>query len=212
MKKNSLVMIFMILITSTLHAQWPYRAITVKCGGYSPKDIGSSYLFSANITFKLFSSDELGVGLDYFGKHEKDIITLNENNHTGPVMETEVQTVTKTNVHLIPIYGIYIIRFPFSPRNTLFLSGTAGYNFLISKFKDYYHESESVTNEYRGFTLSLGSGFMYRLNHQFALVCEGSYCFSEVSRNKSTSGGAPIKALVDISGFSFRIGLRRGVF
>lgn len=212
MKIKYFLIILSFFVTLHVQAQWPYRAVTVKFGSYSPKDIGASYRFNTNVTFQLSSSDEFGLGIDYFGKHEKDILTLKEKYLVGPILETEIQTVSKTNVHLIPIYGIYTFRLPLSPRNTAFFSVTAGYDFLISKFKDYYNEFENVTNQYKGFAWSLGSGFMYRLNHQIVVVGEASYNFSKVSRDIPTPDGAPIQAVVDISGFSFQIGVRRSIF
>lgn len=211
MRKIILIPVLILLLATLSGAQWLDRAITVKFGNFNPKNIGNSYLICANLTYQLSVSDEIGIGINYYGKHERDILTLKDKYLVGPILETEIQTVAKRNVHLIPMYGIYIFRIPLSPRNTLFFSGTAGYDFLLSNYKDYYQENESVKNQYRGFSWSLGTGFMYRLNHQIVCVLEAAYTFSKVSRSKPTES-APIEGIVDISGFSLRFGLRRSLF
>ncbi|MFZ5518504.1 MAG: outer membrane beta-barrel protein [Candidatus Zhuqueibacterota bacterium] len=212
MRRLAFIPIAMMVLASSSPAQWSRSAMTVKFGNFSPKDIGPSYVISANFMFHLSLSDELGFGVDYYGKHEKDIITLKDKYLVGPILEKEVQTIARTNVHLIPVYAQYLFRMPISPRNTACITGTAGYNFLISKFTDYYDESKSIMNQYQGFRWTVGLGILYRLNHHMQIACDAAYNYSKVSRDISATGSAPTEAVVDISGFSFLIGLRRSLF
>jgi len=212
MKRLALISFTMMALSSSSPAQWSRSAMTVKFGNFSPKDIGPSYVISVNYSVHLSLSDELGFGVDYYGKHEKDVVTLKEKYLVGPILEKEVQTIARTNVHLIPIYVQYLFRLPVSPRNTMCVSGTAGYNFLISKFTDYNNESESMMNHYHGFRWTVGLGVLYRLNQHMHVACDATYQFSRVSRDIATAGNAPTEAIVDISGFSILIGLRRSLF
>ena len=52
---------------------------------------------------------------------------------------------------------------------------------------------------------------MYRVSHRYAVIMDISYHSAKVSREKNTTG-PPVKCVVDLSGFTFQIGLRKGFF
>lgn len=211
MKTYVVFIITMLLSVISVEAQPKYFSYSAKIGTYSPHDIKSSYFLGGAFKFRFTDNSEMGLGVDFYRSIKRDETILDDNIHFGQVTETEIQINSEKTALILPVYALFQIRNPIFYRHYYFIAGTVGYNFLESSEKIYSDEVSRISKKYHGMRYSIEGGFIYRLNHIFGLVVELSYIFSEVSRRK-VSIGAPVKGVVNLSGFTFRIGFRRGFY
>jgi len=211
MKKIILAVLCTICGTSTIPAQIGNRAITLSGGIYSPKDLRTSYIVGGQFTFKFMPLAEIGIGVDYYGRHETDELILAKDITIGTVKVTEIQTNSEQIIHVVPAHVILMFKFPVLANQYVYLSGTAGYAYLYSKLKAYTPELLVIEKDYHGFKWSIGAGFLYRFSQYYAVSAELSYLISTTSHPKKMLG-PPVNCVVDISGIVLRVGLRHGFF
>ena len=203
-------LIFLLSFVS-IEAQPKYFSYSAKVGTYRPHDIKSSYFLGGAIKFRFTDYSEMGVGIDLYRSIKRDETILDENIHFGQVTETEIQINSEKVAFILPVYALYQIRNPIFYKHYYYIAGTVGYNYLQSSEKIYSDEISRISQKYHGMRYSIEGGFIYRLNHIYGFIIELSYISSQVSRNK-VSIGAPVKGVVNLSGFTFRIGIRRGFY
>lgn len=206
------IFLLLLLITySSAFSQFSYHSFSVKAGSYHPKNISNSYLIGGVFQLRFTDNIELGVGLDYFRRVTRDETTLVENIKIGQIKETEILTNSESSAFIIPVYAMITLRYPILFKHYYYITGTAGYNYLENKITVYQDEIYRQTTSYDGLRFSIDAGFIYRLNHGYGILAEISYIFSEASRKK-TNIGAPVRAIVDISGIALRVGIRKGFY
>ncbi len=211
MKTHFIFTLIFLLPIIAVEAQPAYYSYSVKIGTYSPHDIKSSYFVGGTFKFRFTDTSEIGAGIDLYRCINRDETILDENIHFGQITETEIQTNAEKVALILPVYASFQVRNPIFYKHYYYVSGTVGYNYLESREKVYSEEISRLSKKYHGMRYSIESGFIYRLNHAYGFIIELSYIFSEVSRRK-VSIGAPVKGVVNLSGFTFRIGVRRGFY
>src|SRR4030042_1508408 len=110
--KRLIPFLIFFFISSSIWCQFNYRALSFKFGYYGPKDVPNSMIFGCNYTFRLGGDQEIGMAIEYLNYNKQYEFTIDKNNSIGLITETEIATVAESNIHLIPISFIYIIRLP----------------------------------------------------------------------------------------------------
>jgi len=214
--KIGLYLFLVFLITSEAMAQ-RYRgrrsgskSTTFKVGYYNPKNAKSGILFGLNLGGSVDETVDIGFGVDLFHKSYQQESVIAESVSAGGVIEEQKQLNLDFSTTAIPLMGTINVKLGANMPFAYFIAGGLGYALLWNK-ENNYADDISEKRFYHGFTWQVGGGAMYQLGSRSYLIGEVLYNDSHLKRDKGkTENGLPVWTEVDMSGFSFRLGVRLG--
>jgi hypothetical protein len=209
MKRNTWFFMVVVLLlgvsTGLTHAQGGILAI--HAGYTNPKDTQSGMLIGASFGTAIDEAVNIGIGLDVFHKTYTEESKVAEVDEEGLTTKTYVTSVEYART-MLPLMLVLNAKIPASRYAGYFVRGALGYEFLISKEKN-YEQNSSKTRNFGGLGWQLAGGLYYNIGRRSTLVADVFYNNADVSRSVQKSDkGLPVSERVDLSGLGFRLGVQ----
>jgi hypothetical protein len=210
--KLGICFLLLFVFTSELAAQ-RYRgrkskATTFKVGYFNPKDAKEGVLFGINLSGMVDETVDLGFGIDLFHRSYQKDSEVAVSVTDGGLVERQLQRDLDFSTTAIPLMGTVTVKLGSELAFSYFLGGGLGYSLLWNKESNYI-EDVSEKRFYHGLSWKIGGGAMYQLGSRSYLVGEIFYNDALLKRDKGeTPNGLPVWSEVNLSGFSFSLGIR----
>jgi len=190
------------VITTTSSAQ--SSIFSINAGYLNPKDTQGGMFAGATIGTAIDEAVDIGVGFDLFHKTYNEESKVAQDDQSGlstNTYETEVE-YTRT---ILPLMLILNVKIPAGRYFGYYIRGGLGYEFLISKEKN-FELNTTQTRKYGSLGWQASGGFYYNVGSRSTVLVSVLYNSCEVSRDieKSTKG-LPVTERVDLSGLGFRL-------
>ena len=180
--------------------------LTLSAGYMNPKDAKAGIIAGAGLGIALDESVDLGLAVDFFHKNYTEETEVSQVNQEGMASQLYVTEVEYTRT-ILPIMLTVNVKIPTSRYFGYFIRGGLGYEFLISKEKNFKENTEGSRN-FKGMGWKFAGGVFYHVGSRSTLIANVFYNSCEVNRDvKESHQGLPVKERVDLSGLGFRVGV-----
>ncbi|OGU47274.1 MAG: hypothetical protein A2000_06030 [Ignavibacteria bacterium GWB2_36_8] len=203
--------LFIILIQSTLFAQWGTSSI--KMGHFSPSATEGGFIIGYEGGKYIDRGFNFGWSIDWFHKSYVDKKLVAEFNEFYGIAGGSINELrAKTNIHDFPLMITATAKFPVSPFVNAFLSGGIGAEVLIIHYRDFQNTDESELHGAFDFNWRLGFGIGYELGRRSEIFGEIAYHSSTPSWEYDVTDNNGFKRTFerefDMSGIMARVGFR----
>ena len=207
MAKNTLLIIALVigLCASMVSAQ--RGMLSINAGYMNPKDTQAGMIVGATFGTAIDEAVSLGLGLDIFHKTYTEESKVAQVDEVGLTTKTYVTAVEYSRT-VLPLMLVLNAKVPAGRYVGYFIRGGLGYEFLVSKEKN-YEENSSKTRKFGGLGWQLAGGFYYNIGSRSTLTADAFYNNAEASRSvEKSEKGLPVSERVDLSGLGFRVGVQ----
>ena len=198
----------------------PKSVFAINAGYLNPKDAEGGMMIGGSYSTSIDESVDIGFGFDIFHKSYAKESQVSNEDLPGLSSATYV-TEVEFNRTIIPLMLAVNVKIPIAQINKdrdlyfgYFIYGGLGYEFLISKEKNYDPElNRKETRKYGGLGWQAAGGLFYDVGSRTSLIAAVFYNNSEVSRSiEESDKGLPVSERVSLAGFGFRVGVQMKIF
>ncbi|MBN1543501.1 hypothetical protein JW992_15275 [candidate division KSB1 bacterium] len=204
--KRIILLLIGVLLGTWIPVSAQQGIIAIHAGYLNPKDTKGGLMVGGMIGKAIDEAVEIGLGFDIFHKSYSDYSTVSQLDMPGMSTEIEETEVDYART-IIPLHFMVNVKIPSGRYFGYLLRGGVGYQFLISREKNYELDS-SETRTYGGLGWQGAAGIYYYIGSRSTFVADVLYNSCEVSRSidKSTRG-LPVTERVKLSGLGFQVGV-----
>ncbi len=179
----------------------------LRAGYLNPKDAKGGLMLGGTFGTAVDEAVDIGVGFDIFhNSYSDESAVATDDNNNGLDAKTYVTSVDYTRT-LIPLNLVVNVKLPAGRYFGYIIRGGIGYQFLISKEKN-YELDKTETRKFGGLGLQAGAGLYYHVGSRSTVTADVFFNSCKVSRSiDSAVRGLPTTERVDLTGIGFRLGV-----
>ena len=205
MKNRFALFLYCTLFPTIVWAQ-SGSVLAINAGYLNPKDAKGGMLVGLMLGTSVDEAVDIGVGVDFYYKTYSEESRVQGPTQAGGTSEFITTTVDYSRT-IIPLNVSINVKLPTSQYFGYNLRGSVGYQFLLSREKNYELDVDK-TRKFGGIGWQAAAGLFYHVGTRSTLLADVFFNSCEVSRSLGkTTEGLPVTERVDLSGLGFRVGI-----